>query len=109
MRLSSTARFKATRHQRSLGALTALAFSHRIVSRTPSGAAVFSLARRFPKAITARFDRRHRADPANDCLSYRALPRADRGERPAPSLGTENWMVEFILADPELREQSHNG
>ena len=34
MRLSSTARFKATRHQRSLGALTAPAFSHRVVSRT---------------------------------------------------------------------------
>ena len=30
-------------------------------------------------------------------------------ENGAPSLGTQNQVVEFILADPELREQSHNG
>src|SRR4029077_17139429 len=38
----------------------------------------FHCGRRFPKAIAdARFDRRHRADPASDRLCYRALPRAD--------------------------------
>jgi len=33
---------------------------------------------------------------------HRVLPRANPGEW-RPSLGTQNHMVDFILADPELR------
>ena len=63
----------------------------------------FHCARRYPKAINARFDRRHRADPASDRLVIE-LYRELTAENGAPSLGTQNQVVEFILADPELRE-----
>ena len=58
MRLSSTARFKATRHQRSLGALTALAFRIGSLREPRQVQRCFHCARRFPKTIDARFDRR---------------------------------------------------
>jgi hypothetical protein len=46
--------------------------------------------------------RKHPADQTSVGLRNRALPRADGGER-ALTLGTQNQVVDFILAGPELR------
>jgi len=92
----------------SLGVLTARAF--RIVSlREPRQVPqCFHCARRFPKAINVRFDRRHRADPASDRLCYRALPRADRRERRPQSRDAEPD-GRIHLADPDYARHSRNG
>ena len=57
MRLSSTARFKATQHQRSLGALTALAFRMGSFQNPVRCSGVFTARAAF-ETIDARFDRR---------------------------------------------------
>jgi hypothetical protein len=103
MRPSSTARFKATRHQRSLGALTAPAFRIGSLREPRQVQRCFHCARRFPKAINA-------ALTEDTVLIRRAIAyvielyRELTAENGAPSLGTQNQVVEFILADPELRE-----
>ena len=96
--------FKATRHQRSLGALTAPAFRIGSLREPRQLQRCFHCARRFPKAINARFDRRHRADPGSDRLYYIIeLYRELIAENGAPSLGMQNQMVEFILPTPTAR------
>ena len=103
MRPSSTARFKATRHQRSLGALNAPAFRIGSLREPRQLQRCFHCARRFPKqsipALTEDTVLIRRAI-AYVIELYRELT----AENGAPSLGTQNQVVEFILADPELRE-----
>jgi len=102
MRPSSTARFKATRHQRSLGVLTAPAFRIGSLREPRQVQRCFHCARRFPKAINVRFDRRHRADPGSDRLYYIIeLYRELIAESGAPSLGTQNQVV----ASPACRSR----
>ena len=105
MRPSSTARFKATRHQRSLGALTAPAFRIGSLRKPVRCSGVF----------TARAAFRKQSMPAlteDTVLIRRAIAyvielyRELTAENGAPSLGTQNQVVEFIPCRPRAARGS---
>jgi hypothetical protein len=103
MRPSSTARFKATRHQRSLGALTAPAFRIGSLRKPVRCSGVFTARAAFRKQSMPALT--EDTVPIRRAIAYVIeLYRELTAENGAPSLGTQNQVVEFILADPELRE-----